>query len=82
MPKDKSVARFNFEVPEELAERLQRLPWGTRTKLMRILLEKIVESVEEHGEIMIGAIMSGEFTLSYVPAVSVPGWDSPSGRRK
>ena len=73
-------SRVNFEISDELAVKLKRMPWGTRTTLIRILLEKIADAIEEHGEIMIGAIMSGEFTIRYEPA-NVPDRNGSSRRR-
>lgn len=67
MSKERSMARINFDVDPALFERLKRLPWGFRTTLIRVLLEKVANSIEQHGEIMIGAILSGEFELVHTP---------------
>lgn len=75
----RTVARVNFEISDELAGKLKSMPWGTRTTLIRILLEKIADSIEQHGQIMIGAIMSGEFTIEYTPG-GVPSRNGTSKR--
>jgi hypothetical protein len=77
----RTVARVNFEISDELAEKLKRLPWGTRTTLIRILLERIADAIEKHGEIMIGAIMSGEFAITYTPTIPVPNRNAAAGKR-
>jgi len=73
------MSRVNFEIPDDLFERCARLPWGFRTSLMRIILERIVDSIEKNGEIMIGAILSGEFSLEYTPREGVHPADMPDG---
>jgi len=65
--KERNMARVNFDVDPALFERLKKLPWGFRTTLIRVLLEKVADAVDKHGEIMIGAILSGEFELVHVP---------------
>jgi len=77
----RTVARVNFEISDELSEKLKRLPWGTRTTLIRILLERIADAIEAHGEIMIGAIMSGEFSIVYTPSGHVPTRNEPARKR-
>jgi hypothetical protein len=77
----RTAARVNFEISDELAEKLKRLPWGTRTTLIRILLERIADAIEKHGEIMIGAIMSGEFAIVYTPSMPVPPRNTSTGKR-
>ena len=63
----KGVARINFEIPAETFDRLRILPWGFRTMLMRILLEKVADALDKYGEIVVGALLSGEFTIEYSP---------------
>ncbi len=73
----KDVARINFEIDKTLFDRLQTaLPWGFRTNLLRILLEKVADASEKHGEIMIGAFLSGEYTIEYRPAEAVQAPDA------
>lgn len=75
--------RCNFEVPSSLFNRMKRLPWGTRANLIRILLEKVCDSIEENGEVIIGAILSGEYQLVYAPKGTVQNLDkSTKGKKK
>ena len=68
--KQRAMARISFDVAPELFKRLQRLPWGFRTTLIRVLLERVADAIDKHGEIMIGAILSGEFELVHVPRMA------------
>lgn len=76
--------RCNFAVPAPLFKRIKKLPWGVRANLIRIILEKLCDSIDAHGEVMIGAVLSGEYALVYQPKDSVQSLDSSSkkGRKK
>lgn len=71
--------RVSFLVPPELANRLNSIPWGVRSMLLRIMTEKLVDAFESQGQIMAGAVLSGEFELVYKPSQHrpVPKRDSP-----
>lgn len=58
--------RVNFEIDYELNRRWQNcVQWGSRGPTLRRLVERMVEATEEHGQIMIGAILDGNFTFTY-----------------
>lgn len=57
------VCRVSFLVPEELLKRSQAITWGGRSPALRVLFEKLIDSVEKHGTKMIGAIIDGEFEI-------------------
>lgn len=59
----KPACRICFETDKDLYEKSTKIPWGIRSALLRVLLEKIVESGEEHGSMIYGAILDGEFDL-------------------
>lgn len=68
MPASPGRARVNFEIEEDLNRRMQRvIPWGNKAPCLRVLTEKLVDAVERHGLVMVGAVMSGEFRLVYEP---------------
>jgi len=39
------------------------LPWGVIGRVMRILLIQVLELVETHGEVALGALLSGKITI-------------------
>lgn len=54
---------IHFKVNEELKVRFRRLPWGMRSAALRSLTERMCDIYERHGEIGLGAIISGEYTF-------------------
>ena len=57
-------ARVNFELDADVNRRLQLvIQWGCKGPCLRILATRLVEAVEEHGQIMVGAILDGRFKL-------------------
>ena len=51
--------RLSIELTNEQARKLQRLiPWGLKNQLFQALVDDVIELVEEHGEIVIAAIIS------------------------
>ncbi|PWT71751.1 MAG: hypothetical protein C5B59_17380 [Bacteroidetes bacterium] len=61
-----STKRIIFQVPVELAERMKiRIPWGFLPTLIRLFLEKLMDAIDKEGDIVIGAILSGQYTLEY-----------------
>lgn len=80
---DERKVRMNFEVPETLFKRTQEaLPWGVRANVIRAILEIIVRSVERDGQMILGAIMSGECRLVYDPPGSVPELNAQEKKRR
>lgn len=56
--------RLTIEISEELYERARRLiPWGTQALIMRNLLSRALDVIEEHGELGLGAMISGQITI-------------------
>lgn len=55
--------RVSFLVPHALKERSKKIVWGGRSPALRVLLERLVDAVEKHGQQMIGAIIDGEFEI-------------------
>ncbi len=52
------------EIEEELYQRLETLPWGTRTPALRHMMELICTGVEKHGDIFLGALLSRNLRLT------------------
>ena len=50
--------RITVIVPEELNRRItNKIPWGIKSSLLCILLEDLMDLVDEHGEIVLAAIL-------------------------
>ena len=63
--------KLTFEVSDELYQRATTVfEWGDRSRLLRIILTKLINALEKHGPIMVGAILSEEFEFTYTPNVS------------
>ncbi len=60
MPKDDLyIPRFTFEISEELKRRTDKLlsTHGVRKAIMTPILEDLLDLIEEHGQIVIGALL-------------------------
>jgi len=38
------------------------IPWGLISRVMRLLLMQTLDLIEEHGDVVIGALVSGKLT--------------------
>lgn len=66
--------QIHISVDRKLHTRtLHAMPWGMRSELFRTILNLIVSLIEEHGPIIIGAILAGQVKLA---------WDEEKGRKK
>lgn len=59
--------RVSFLVPVTLMKRSKKITWGGRSPALRVLFERLVDAVEKNGAKMIGAIIDGEFEITYKP---------------
>ena len=51
--------RLSIEITEDQASALSRLiPWGTKNELFRAIIEDVISLLEEHGPIIIAAILT------------------------
>ncbi len=57
--------RISFPVTPELHDRVHKIPWGIRAGVLRALVERVMDTVDEHGSMVYGAIMTGEFSIDY-----------------
>jgi hypothetical protein len=55
--------RLSIEITDEDQTRLRQLiPWGLMSRIMRILMLQTLDLVEVHGDIVLGALLSGKLT--------------------
>lgn len=53
------IPRLSVEISEETYFRMKdRIPWGLTTKVMSTLLEDLLDLIDEHGNIVIAAILN------------------------
>ena len=58
--------KITVEIPQDLHEEMKRtLPWGFRRHVLEAVLRLVMRAVREDGEIVIGAIMAGEYQLKW-----------------
>jgi len=55
--------RLSIEIYEEEQERMHRLiPWGLMSRIMRILVVQVLDLVEHHGDVVLGALLTGKLS--------------------
>lgn len=63
MPKSElHTARVSID--QKYVEELRNLPWGMRTKLLRVCLELVLEFLRVGGDSALGALMHGRIKLA------------------
>lgn len=56
--------RLSIEIDPETFRKLQTLiPWGVKNQLFIIIIEDLIKALEDHGPMVIGAILSGKIKL-------------------
>lgn len=61
------IPRLSVEISEETYLRMQnKIPWGLRAKVMTILLEDLLDLIEEHGNLVIAAVLNRQITAKEV----------------
>ena len=65
MADDSVEVKIAFDVPISLRNRFDNtgVPWGIRSVLIRKIFEMVVDLIEKHGLIIIGAILEGKCEL-------------------
>ena len=53
------------EVDQELWERVQQMPYGVRSAVIRTLLEKVLDAADRRGQMIYGAVIGGDFKIVY-----------------
>ncbi len=62
MPKN---VRISFPVDDKLYARIERIPWGVRAEVLRKLITRVMDSADEAGNLVYGAVIGGEFEIKY-----------------
>jgi len=52
-----------FDVEDDLWARQRGIPWGVKTKVLAKVLERLLDSVDEHGAAVYGFILDGKFDI-------------------
>ena len=63
--KDRDDVRISFNIPRRLQEKAEAMPWGVRTRILAILLERILDAAEKYGSMIYGALLDGDFQITY-----------------
>lgn len=62
--------RLSVEITEEQSRALGRLiPWGAKNELFRVIIDDVIAILEEHGAIMIAAILTKQLKVNDLPSV-------------
>jgi hypothetical protein len=57
------MKRVSIVISDEEQIRLHNsIPWGITNRILRVLLFKTLDLIDEHGEIVLGAIISGKLS--------------------
>ncbi len=59
------IHRLSLRIDSALYERVEKMPWGVKSIILRILLEKVCDAADDQGTMIYGAIMDGSFNLVY-----------------
>ncbi len=55
--------RLSIEITNEEQIRMHNLiPWGLVSRIMRVLFVQTLDLIESHGEVVLGAILSGKLS--------------------
>ncbi len=63
--KEKGDVRISFNIPKHLHEKAENMPWGVRTRILGILLERILDAADKYGMMIYGALLDGDFEIKY-----------------
>lgn len=69
MPKQLEwTPRLSIVITEEHYLGLQKLvPWGTKRELFAVLIDGLLASIEENGDVIIGALLNNKIKFVPVP---------------
>ena len=58
------MPKITVAVTDEEQKRMQSLiPWGIQAAIIRLLINRVLDLIEEHGDVVLGALLSGKLTL-------------------
>ena len=66
------VRPLHVNIPLDLKQRFDKIPWGVRTHVVRKLIEWACILYEKHGELGLGAILAEKFELTSDAIVDRP----------
>lgn len=69
------MRRFNVEVDDQTLKRLQKMPRGFRSQVVRKFLARACDAYERNGLPALGLLIEGEYDL--VPRLSEPPKNGP-----
>lgn len=56
--------RLNVDISEEQDTKLRKLiPWGLKHQLFSVIVDELIQILEEHGEMAIGAILAKRISV-------------------
>lgn len=61
------MSPVHFQVEDDLKQRLQVIPWGMRSPVLRRLVEITCDLHEKHGELGLGALLDGKVSFAINP---------------
>lgn len=62
-----TLPRLSIEITDSLARRLDdAIPWGLRGKIMRIMLEDLLNLIEQEGSIVLTALVERVITAEHI----------------
>lgn len=67
LPNPDNKIRINFSIDPALKDRIDNIPWGTRSLLLTKLVTWLCDMYEKHGLMSIGMVLSGSFALVEAP---------------
>lgn len=62
---EKDEVRISFNIPKELQKKAEAMPWGVRTRILAILLERVLDAADKYGSMIYGALLDGDFEITY-----------------
>ena len=61
--------RLSIEITEEQNRKLKQLiPWGVKNQLFQLIVDDVIEMIEEHGEIIVAAMLARKLKASSFPS--------------
>ena len=58
------MPKITVAVTDEEQKRMQSLiPWGIQAAIIRLLINRVLDLIEAHGDVVLGALLSGKLTV-------------------
>lgn len=59
------MKRLSIPIEDDLSDRIDKMPWGVRSSVIRALLTRVLDAADKKGSMIFGAVMSDEFDIIY-----------------